>query len=84
MHKHETLSTQDSKTIISATCVDCGKTQQFEVATAHYDAWSNGALIQNALPEVPLEQREILISGMCSVCFDLLFDDDLETIEDEA
>lgn len=42
---------------------------------AQYDAWVNGALIQNAMPDVPAELREFLITGITPAEWDLAFGD---------
>jgi hypothetical protein len=78
MTKHQTISTADGITIISVECRDCHEAHQFHVRTDAYDQWVNGALIQRVMPEIPEDQRELLISGTCGKCFDLLFDEDEE------
>ncbi|MCU1326627.1 MAG: hypothetical protein JWN34_1997 [Bryobacterales bacterium] len=83
MTRHQTISLPDGTTIISATCVDCNQAKQFTVPSASYDAWANGAHIQDAMPEVPEGERELLISGICGTCFDALFADDDEDDEQD-
>jgi len=39
--------------------------------------WKRGELIQNVFPEI--EDREIMISGICGECFDKLFADENES-----
>lgn len=58
---------------ITLRCRICGKTSTAVVSTQGLRDWANGALIQNALPELSPEQRELLISSLCSTCFDKLF-----------
>lgn len=41
-------------------------------------AWHDGALIQNAMPDISEDLRELLISGTCGQCFDEMFRDDEE------
>ncbi len=36
-------------------------------------AWVNGNKIQEVLPELSADQRELLISGTCGPCFDRMF-----------
>jgi hypothetical protein len=36
-------------------------------------AWVMGNKIQEVLPELSAEQRELLISGTCGACFDRMF-----------
>jgi hypothetical protein len=37
--------------------------------------WQGGELIQNALPELTADERELLISGTCPSCWDRMFGD---------
>tara|TARA_Y100000296_G_scaffold73682_1_gene91423 strand:- start:308 stop:457 length:150 start_codon:yes stop_codon:yes gene_type:complete len=47
-----------------------------QVQAEDYEAWENGELIQNAMPYLSADEREVLISGMCGPCFDNLFGDE--------
>ena len=38
----------------------------------------NGALIQDAMPYLSADDRELLISGTCGACFDKMFPPDPE------
>jgi len=38
-----------------------------------------GELIQNALPELSEDYRELLITNTCGECFDKMFEDDEES-----
>ena len=38
-----------------------------------YENWKAGMLIQDAMPYLTDDQREMMISGVCGVCFDALF-----------
>ena len=40
--------------------------------------WENGALIQDALPYLSADDRELLISGTCGACYDKMFPPDSE------
>lgn len=53
-------------------CVSCGKFCTVSCTPDEYRAWQNGQLIQNAMPNVPKAERELLISGLCGECFDQL------------
>jgi len=35
--------------------------------------WINGKLIQHAMPDVPKEEREMLLSGICGACWRISF-----------
>ena len=48
-----------------------------------YENWQNGELIQDALFMLSADEREMLMSGTCGECFDKLFPDQDEDIEEE-
>lgn len=55
-------------------CPFCGKATTIQVVEEDYCAWKfEGALIQNAMPYLPANVRETLISGVCDECQDELF-----------
>ena len=54
--------------IVFAKCPFCGKVTEIEVPLIGYLDWEDGELIQNAMPNLSAEQREMLISGMCEEC----------------
>jgi len=51
------------------TCIFCGKGGWVTVPIAGYNAWRDGAFIQNALPQLTPGQREQLINGTHDECF---------------
>jgi hypothetical protein len=59
--------------VVVAQCRDCSKGYEFSVSPEKYNAWIRGTNIQFAMPHLDRGQRELLISGMCSDCFDNLF-----------
>tara|TARA_Y100000034_G_scaffold9382_1_gene10058 strand:- start:615 stop:815 length:201 start_codon:yes stop_codon:yes gene_type:complete len=59
-----------------ATCNRCKGQVEMQVQAEDYEAWENGELIQNAMPYLSADEREVLISGMCGPCFDNLFGDE--------
>ena len=62
----------DAVTVIVG-CIKCAEAQHITVGTADLDSWENGALIQDAMPYLSADDREILISGICGECFDNMF-----------
>ena len=60
-----------STTVVN--CIQCGEAQHIEARTADLDSWIGGELIQNAMPYLSADEREILISGVCGTCFDNMF-----------
>lgn len=57
----------------SERCRCCGKTVVYNVTEDAYNAYMNGAHVQDAFPEVSPGDREVLISGLCEDCWDKIF-----------
>ena len=54
-------------------CGECGKVFPITMTQEGYESWIMGELIQNALPDVSVQDRELLISNTCGKCFDEMF-----------
>ena len=55
-------------------CPFCHKATTIQVVEKDYYAWKfDGVLIQNAMPYLPANVREMLISGMCDECQEKMF-----------
>ena len=54
-------------------CVRCGETVFIKAYVSDLIDWKEGKLIQDALPYLDSDEREILISKTCGDCFDELF-----------
>lgn len=64
---------------VSRTCFRCNKTSEITVDAEGFRRWQEeGVFIQDALPEVPAGDRELLISGTCDPCFQELFPEEEE------
>lgn len=61
--------------ITTASCIGCGKDGKIRVMKRDFERWQDGELIQKAFPEMPVGDREQLMSGMHSACFDKLWKD---------
>lgn len=58
-------------------CMFCGKTGEVEVTDAELFAYkTQPGFIQNVLPRLSDGEREMLISGTHSECFDSMFGED--------
>jgi len=68
---------------VETICPFCGKLYGISVNEDGYLAWREGELIQNALPELSMNEREALVSGLCLECQTKFFDDD-DYFEEEA
>jgi hypothetical protein len=57
------------------TCVACNGCFVIEVDAEHYNRWHRGeGNIQDIMPELSAADRELLLSGTCSLCFDKMFE----------
>lgn len=59
--------------IIEINCPFCGTIHYVAVNEKNYEAWINGELIQNAMPELTPTEREQLISNLCPKCQENIF-----------
>ena len=64
-----------SETIMVKTkaCTVCGESEFWKLDRAAVESWQAGEYIQNAFPEMSMEDREILITGTHPACWDKLF-----------
>lgn len=61
-------------TVVKERCPLCGQYHQVSVDTKDFVKWAfEGALIQDAMPNVSEVTREFLISGMCPSCQEKIF-----------
>lgn len=61
---------------LSRTCIMCGTNQSLMVKPDDWLARERGALAQDAYPYLSADDRELLISGVCGICYDKMFDDE--------
>ena len=74
----------DELMYIGGQCRFCGKEVEVEVPIVGYWKWQEGELIQYAMPEVDMDTREYLISGMCPECQKDFFGEDEEEDEEQG
>ena len=63
------------KTEMHSTCDHCKTRYAIMADPADVVAWQDGKLIQDAMPYLSKEDRELLISGTCGDCFSAMFGD---------
>ncbi len=68
---------------VEIVCPFCGVEHSVEVNLAQFEAWQNGELIQNAIPNLSATEREQLISHLCPKCQAEVFDSDDEDEGDD-
>ena len=59
--------------VVAVPCRLCDTVHDLTVNVEGFVNWQAGELIQEALPELSCDERELLISGTCVTCFDKLF-----------
>lgn len=72
------------KTTIVTYCPFCGHINSIEVNITDYWDWQNGALVQDAFPYLSVDEREMIISGICPTCWNNIFGSDEEPDPDEV
>jgi endogenous inhibitor of DNA gyrase (YacG/DUF329 family) len=60
-------------TIVGITCPLCGTEHSVMVNEGAFYKWQEGALIQNAMPDLTPTEREQLISQLCPKCQKSIF-----------
>ena len=63
----------DRSDMIQATCRQCTVSVEMPVNRRDVVDWKGGKYIQDAMPYLSADQRELLISGTCGTCFDKMF-----------
>lgn len=58
---------------VGRACPFCGNYHGVQVSEADYYAWQDGKLIQNAMPYLSADDREILMTGICPECWNGMF-----------
>ena len=59
---------------VTKTCPLCGKKQTLSVDKVAYKAWLDGKMhIQDAFPDMNVDDREVLKTGICIPCWDNMF-----------
>lgn len=59
--------------LLTVKCQWCNSVYHLNIDIADLRAWQNGALAQNAFPYLDASERELLISGTCSTCWNDMF-----------
>lgn len=77
--QHITFNVANGQYLVKGRCVYCEEPQVIEVpdidSKGFHNWWKGqeGINIQDALPHVSAEERELLISGVCPKCWDAMF-----------
>lgn len=62
---------EEGMNVYPVTCLWCGKTYDIKAKPSMAKKYQNGELlVHEAFPHLSVDERELLISGMCGKCFD--------------
>ena len=54
-------------------CVRCSQEVAIDANPRDVESWRDGVLIQDAMPYLNADHREMFISGICPTCWDKMF-----------
>jgi hypothetical protein len=60
---------------VACRCPECRDINFVRVEKGDYFDWKRGKYAQNAFPYLNAAQREMLMTGICGACWDLIFGD---------
>lgn len=69
---------KDDYICVEVDCTCCEIGYLIGTTKSGYVAWLEGALIQDAMPDVSRALREMFISGTCPKCWDAMFNNEDE------
>ena len=69
MFPHPVTVSKDTATV-HTTCLFCQLDQDIDLDIDKYISWQTGTLIQDAFPDLDAGKREVLITSICSDCFE--------------
>lgn len=58
---------------VTTTCPTCSAENHVECKAKDYQSWFEGKVIQEAMPYLPVGQRELLQTGICDSCLTNMF-----------
>jgi hypothetical protein len=59
---------------VAVTCVKCHKNKSLSVCKENFELWIRfGGLLQDVMPYLDADERELLISSTCSSCWEKMF-----------
>jgi len=70
------IEQKGGESTIASVCPKCKKVSYIEVKSKDILWWKNGAMVQTAFSYLSADQREMLLSGLCTECWNKLFKED--------
>ena len=75
-HCQRSDNVETSTSTLTGHCVLTGVEYSVSLPKDKLDNYNPGLLIQDSFPDLSLDDREFLVSGICPAAFDDLFEDD--------
>jgi hypothetical protein len=66
----------DTVVVKTLRCMECGQSSLIELDASAFARWQAGAFVQDAFPDMSAPERETLITGTHSACWDAIFADE--------
>lgn len=63
----------DRNDTVTVNCRVCKESHTLMVNTNDLQSWATGSYIQDVMPYLSADERELLISRTCGVCWDEMF-----------
>jgi len=67
---------EENEVDVKVQCRCCSKVVEIATFTDDLQDWQEGELIQDAIPYLLADEREILISRICGSCFEAMFSEE--------
>jgi hypothetical protein len=78
------IKKNDTTVDLHITCLTCREPFTLNVSTNAYICWANGESVQVVFPEIPREERELLVSATCAKCWCDIFGSESGNSDDSA
>lgn len=76
---------EDKTTLVfKIRCIHCGRDYEVKAPLNGIAAWMDDQKIQHALPMLNANERELLLTGTCSSCWEDIFIDAEDDVEPEG
>jgi len=69
------VTMDENQAVIDIACKKCNVNHTIILDKERYIKWQTGTPIQRVFPEIDIDTRELMISGICGPCFDKLIED---------
>ena len=69
------VTIDETTAVIDIACLKCNVNHTISLDKERYIKRQTGTRIQEVFPEIDVDTGELLISGICGNCFDLLYKD---------